>query len=105
MLRKYGEKARLPVGGASPAAPCLRLALADQGADTRLIQVYLGHRNIQHTVPYTPTRQQPRSVREGVEVVGAPHKTAPPCRRGDKDIRQSDDLKRWRSAPQAIFWS
>jgi type 1 fimbriae regulatory protein FimB len=28
-------------------------ALADQGADTRLIQDYLGHRNIQHTVGYT----------------------------------------------------
>jgi type 1 fimbriae regulatory protein FimB len=28
-------------------------ALADQGADTRLIQHYLGHRNIQHTVRYT----------------------------------------------------
>ncbi len=28
-------------------------ALADQGADTRLIQDYLGHRSIQHTVLYT----------------------------------------------------
>jgi type 1 fimbriae regulatory protein FimB len=28
-------------------------ALADQGADTRLIQDYLGHRNIQNTVRYT----------------------------------------------------
>jgi type 1 fimbriae regulatory protein FimB len=28
-------------------------ALADQGADTRLIQDYLCHRNIQHTVRYT----------------------------------------------------
>jgi type 1 fimbriae regulatory protein FimB len=28
-------------------------ALADQGADTRLIQDYLGHRNFQHTVRYT----------------------------------------------------
>jgi type 1 fimbriae regulatory protein FimB len=28
-------------------------ALADQGADTRLIQDYLGHRNIQHTARYT----------------------------------------------------
>ena len=28
-------------------------ALADQGADTRVIQDYLGHRNIQHTVRYT----------------------------------------------------
>ena len=30
-------------------------ALADQGADTRLIQDYLGHRNIQHTVMDTAT--------------------------------------------------
>jgi type 1 fimbriae regulatory protein FimB len=30
-------------------------ALANQGADTRLIQDYLGHRNIQHTVLYTAT--------------------------------------------------
>jgi type 1 fimbriae regulatory protein FimB len=30
-------------------------ALADQGADTRLIQAYLGHQNIQHTVKYTAT--------------------------------------------------
>ncbi|MBH2988207.1 MULTISPECIES: tyrosine-type DNA invertase [Serratia] len=28
-------------------------ALADLGIDTRLIQDYLGHRNIQHTVTYT----------------------------------------------------
>lgn len=28
-------------------------ALADKGMDTRLIQDYLGHRNIQHTVLYT----------------------------------------------------
>ncbi|MBH2988208.1 MULTISPECIES: tyrosine-type DNA invertase [Serratia] len=28
-------------------------ALADKGVDTRLIQDYLGHRNIQHTVTYT----------------------------------------------------
>ena len=50
----YGEKAEL----ALPAHPhMLRhacgFALADQGADTRLIQDYLGHRNIQHTVIYT----------------------------------------------------
>jgi len=30
-------------------------ALANQGADTRLIQNYLGHRNIQHTVKNTAT--------------------------------------------------
>ncbi|WP_279616106.1 tyrosine-type recombinase/integrase [Kosakonia oryziphila] len=28
-------------------------ALAELGNDTRLIQDYLGHRNIQHTVLYT----------------------------------------------------
>lgn len=53
-IRKYGELAGLPL----PAHPhMLRhacgFALADQGADTRLIQDYLGHRNIQHTVIYT----------------------------------------------------
>ena len=30
-------------------------ALANKGVDTRLIQDYLGHRNIQHTVRYTQT--------------------------------------------------
>ncbi|BAH74956.1 tyrosine-type recombinase/integrase [Solidesulfovibrio magneticus] len=55
-IRHYGEVAGLPL----PAHPhMLRhacgFALADQGADTRLIQDYLGHRNIQHTVRYTAT--------------------------------------------------
>jgi type 1 fimbriae regulatory protein FimB len=55
-IRDYGEKANLAV----PAHPhMLRhacgFALADQGADTRLIQDFLGHRNIQHTVMYTAT--------------------------------------------------
>ena len=55
-IRRYGEQAGLPL----PAHPhMLRhacgFALADQGADTRLIQDYLGHRNIQHTVRYTAT--------------------------------------------------
>jgi type 1 fimbriae regulatory protein FimB len=55
-IRNYGERAGLSL----PAHPhMLRhacgFALADQGADTRLIQDYLGHRNIQHTVIYTAT--------------------------------------------------
>ena len=55
-IRTYGKLAGLPV----EAYPhMLRhacgFALADQGADTRLIQDYLGHRNIQHTVRYTAT--------------------------------------------------
>ncbi len=31
----------------------MRVHPADQGVDTRLIQDYLGHQNIQHTVMYT----------------------------------------------------
>ena len=53
-IKGYGEKAALPLD-AHPHM--LRHAcgyeLANQGADTRLIQDYLGHRNIQHTVQYT----------------------------------------------------
>ena len=47
-------------------------ALANKGRDTRLIQEYLGHRNIRHTQVYTRTRrfdsrdcrvsEQPRSA-------------------------------------------
>jgi len=54
LLQKYSDAACLPLR-AHPHM--LRhgcgFALADQGADTRLIQDYLGHRNIQHTVKYT----------------------------------------------------
>lgn len=54
LIRKYGEKANLPL----PIHPhMLRHAcgysLAERGNDTRLIQDYLGHRNIRHTVLYT----------------------------------------------------
>jgi type 1 fimbriae regulatory protein FimB len=55
-IRNYGELAGLPL---DTHPHMLRhacgFALADQGADTRLIQDYLGHRNIQHTVLYTAT--------------------------------------------------
>ena len=55
-IRRYGEAAGLDV---ATHPHMLRhacgFALADQGADTRLIQDYLGHRNIQHTVRYTAT--------------------------------------------------
>ncbi len=56
MLRGYGEKAGLLVD-AHPhmLRHACGYALADRGADTRLIQDYLGHRNIQHTVRYTAT--------------------------------------------------
>ena len=47
MIRDYGEKADLSVE-AHPhmLRHACGFALADQGADTRLIQDYLGHRNI-----------------------------------------------------------
>jgi type 1 fimbriae regulatory protein FimB len=55
-IRTYGKLADLPVD-AHPhmLRHACGFALADQGADTRLIQDYLGHRNIQHTVKYTAT--------------------------------------------------
>jgi type 1 fimbriae regulatory protein FimB len=56
MIRDYGRLAGLPVGAHPHMLRHARgFALADQGADTRLIQDYLGHRNILHTVRYTAT--------------------------------------------------
>jgi type 1 fimbriae regulatory protein FimB len=54
LLDKYGAAAGLPLR-AYPhmLRHACGYALADQGADTRLIQDYLGHKNIQHTVRYT----------------------------------------------------
>jgi len=52
-IRNYGELAGLPLPAHlyMPRRAC-GFALAGQGADTRLIQDYLAHRNIQHTVIY-----------------------------------------------------
>jgi type 1 fimbriae regulatory protein FimB len=54
MLHKYGEKTKLALAVHHHMLrhACV-FALADQGADTRLIQDYLGHLNIQDTVHYT----------------------------------------------------
>ncbi|VEA96147.1 type 1 fimbriae regulatory protein FimB [Salmonella enterica subsp. houtenae] len=54
MLREYGRRAGLDIN-AHPhmLRHACGYALADKGADTRVIQDYLGHRNIQHTVLYT----------------------------------------------------
>lgn len=56
LVREHGRRAGLAV---EVHPHMLRhacgYALADRGADTRLIQDYLGHRNIQHTVRYTAT--------------------------------------------------
>ncbi len=54
IIRRLGRAAGLPL---DVHPHMLRhscgYALADQGIDTRLIQDYLGHKNIQHTVRYT----------------------------------------------------
>ena len=54
LIKRYGEQANISV---TSHPHMLRhacgYALADSGADTRLIQDYLGHRNIRHTVIYT----------------------------------------------------
>jgi type 1 fimbriae regulatory protein FimB/type 1 fimbriae regulatory protein FimE len=60
MIERAGVEAKF---GFKPHPHMLRhacgYALANRGHDTRALQVYLGHRNIQHTVRYTelsPTR-------------------------------------------------
>ena len=54
LLRTYSAAASLPLlAHPQMLRHACGFALADQGADTRLIQDYLGHRNIQHTVKYT----------------------------------------------------
>ena len=56
LLRKYGEKAKLPVAvHPHNLRHACGFALTDHGADIRLIEDYLGHRKIQHTVRYTAT--------------------------------------------------
>lgn len=54
LVRNYGWLAELPVDiHPHMLRHACGFALADQGMDTRLIQDYLGHRNIRHTVHYT----------------------------------------------------
>ena len=54
MVTRLGEPAKMPF---SVHPHMLRHAcgykLANQGVDTRSLQQYLGHKNIQHTVRYT----------------------------------------------------
>jgi type 1 fimbriae regulatory protein FimB len=56
LLQKFSAVASLPLlAHPHMLRHACGFALADQGADTRLIQDYLGHRNIQHTGKYTAT--------------------------------------------------
>jgi site-specific recombinase XerD len=60
LIERAGEAAKLGFPGPSAyAAAACGFALANKGHDTRALQAYLGHKNIQHTVRYTelsPTR-------------------------------------------------
>jgi type 1 fimbriae regulatory protein FimB len=56
LIRDYGREARLEIiARPHMLRHACGFALVDQGADRRLIQDYLGHRNIQHMVQYTAT--------------------------------------------------
>src|SRR5271167_319807 len=56
LMKTYSKAASLPLlAHPHMLRHACGFALADQGADTRLIQDYLGHQNIQHTVKYTAT--------------------------------------------------
>src|ERR1039457_4670472 len=56
LLKTYSIAASLPlIAHPHMLRHACGFVLADQGADTRLIQDFLGHRNIQHTVKYTAT--------------------------------------------------
>ncbi|MEG0208261.1 MULTISPECIES: tyrosine-type recombinase/integrase [Hafnia] len=59
LVRKYGERAGLPIRlHPHVLRHACGYALANQGLDTRLIQDYLGHKNIRHTVHYTASNCQ-----------------------------------------------
>ena len=45
-------------------------ALANRGHDTRALQAYLGHRNIQHTVRYTELSPTGLRIFGGIDRVG-----------------------------------
>lgn len=54
IIQRLGEDAGIPVcSHPHMLRHACGFALADRGIDTRLIQDYLGHRNIRHTVRYT----------------------------------------------------
>jgi type 1 fimbriae regulatory protein FimB/type 1 fimbriae regulatory protein FimE len=66
LIARLGERAKMPF----PIHPhMLRhacgYALANAGHDTRALQAWLGHRNIQHTVRYTELA--PKAASEGLQ--------------------------------------
>ncbi len=59
IIRELGDKANVEVRShPHMLRHACGFALADRGIDTRLIQDYLGHRNIRHTVRYTASNPE-----------------------------------------------
>ncbi|EMF07322.1 tyrosine-type DNA invertase [Serratia marcescens] len=59
IISQLGKDAGLPVGShPHMLRHACGFALADRGIDTRLIQDYLGHKNIRHTVRYTASNAE-----------------------------------------------
>ena len=59
LMRKYGKDAGIKINvHPHMLRHACGFALADRGCDTRLIQDYLGHRNIQNTVIYTASNAE-----------------------------------------------
>ncbi|HFN1103959.1 TPA: tyrosine-type DNA invertase [Klebsiella variicola subsp. variicola] len=59
IIRQAGEQAKITVvSHPHMLRHACGFALADRGADTRLIQDYLGHINIRHTVRYTASNAE-----------------------------------------------
>lgn len=59
IISRLGEIADIPVvSHPHMLRHACGFALADRGVDTRLIQDYLGHRNIRHTVRYTASNAE-----------------------------------------------
>jgi site-specific recombinase XerD len=59
MVERAGDEAKLDFKAPHMLRHACGFALADKGHDTRALQAYLGHKNIQHSVRYTemsPTR-------------------------------------------------
>ncbi|PWI77124.1 DNA recombinase [Enterobacter sp. CGMCC 5087] len=59
VINKLGEQSNISVvSHPHMLRHACGFALADRGVDTRLIQDYLGHRNIRHTVRYTASNAE-----------------------------------------------
>lgn len=59
LINRFGDQANIPVvSHPHMLRHACGYALADRGIDTRLIQDYLGHRNIRHTVSYTASNAE-----------------------------------------------